>query len=90
MLDMMIFYFIIYVSIGAIDGFLLSVQDTWQNGDADGIDGPPWTLDWVREWTVYGLSIFVIAYVTYDWVHYDVVYESLKCFVDGCMLTIDF
>jgi hypothetical protein len=36
------------------------------------------------------LSIFVISYVTYDWVHYDVVYESLKCFVDGCMLTIDF
>jgi hypothetical protein len=28
MLDMMICYFIIYVSIGAIDGFLLSVQDT--------------------------------------------------------------
>jgi hypothetical protein len=35
-------------------------------GDADGIDGPPWTPDQVREWSVYGLHIYVIAYVTYD------------------------
>jgi hypothetical protein len=59
-----------------------------QNGDADGIDGPPWTPGQVREWTVYGLSIFVIAYVTYDWVYYDFVYGSLECFFDGCRLTI--
>jgi hypothetical protein len=41
-----------------------------------------------REWTVYGLSIYVIAYVTYDGVYYDVVFGSLTCFVDGCRLTI--
>jgi hypothetical protein len=52
----MICYLIIYVSTCAINWFLLSVQDSCQVGDADGIDGPPWTLDRVREWTVYGLS----------------------------------
>jgi hypothetical protein len=65
--DMMICYLIIYVSTGVIDWFLLSVQDSCQVGDVDGIDGPPWTSDRVREWTVYGLRISVIAYVTYDW-----------------------
>jgi hypothetical protein len=65
--DMMICYLIIFVSTGAIDWFLLSVQDSGLIEDVDGIDGPPWTPDRVREWIVYGLSIFVIAYVTYDW-----------------------
>jgi hypothetical protein len=64
------------------------VQDSSQIEDVDGIDGPPWTLDRVREWTVYGLGIYVIASVTYDWVYYDVVYGSLTCFVDGCRMTI--
>jgi hypothetical protein len=46
--DMMICYLIIFVSIGAIDWFLLSVQDSEPIEDVDGIDGPPWTLDRVR------------------------------------------
>jgi hypothetical protein len=43
------------------------VQDTGPIEDVDGIDGPPWTPDQVREWTIYGLHIYVITYVTYDW-----------------------
>ena len=39
----------IYVLTDAIDEFSLSVHDTWQIVDADGIGGPPWTSDWVRE-----------------------------------------
>ena len=66
-LDMMICCLIIFASTSAIDWFLLSVQDFELIEDVDGIDGPPWTLNWVREWIVYGLSVFVIAYVTYDW-----------------------
>jgi hypothetical protein len=38
-------YFIIFVSIGPIDWFFLSVQDFGPIEDADGIDGPPWTPD---------------------------------------------
>ena len=64
--DMMICYLIINVSMGAIDWFLLSVQDSWQIDDVDGINGPPWTLDRVKEWIVYGLSISIISYVTCD------------------------
>jgi hypothetical protein len=66
MMDMMICYLFIYVSPCFIDG----------------IDGPPWTLDRVKEWTIYGLIFFVIVYVTYDYVYCDVVYGSLACFVD--------
>jgi hypothetical protein len=66
LVDMMICYLIIFVSRGAIEWFILSVQDSRQIKDVDGIDGPPWTPDGVREWTIYGLSIFFIAYVTYD------------------------
>jgi hypothetical protein len=40
------------------------------------------------EWNVYGLSISVVVYVTYDGVYYDVVYGSLTCLIDGCRLTI--
>jgi hypothetical protein len=50
--DMMICYFIIFISTCAIDWFFLSVQDSGPIEDVDGIDGPPWTLDRVREWTV--------------------------------------
>jgi hypothetical protein len=46
----MLFCYIISTS--AIDQFFLSVQDTGPIEDADGIDGPPWTLDRAREWTV--------------------------------------
>ena len=37
---------------GAIDWFCLSVQDSRLIEDANGINGPPWTSDRVREWTV--------------------------------------
>lgn len=60
-------YFIIFVSIGSIDWFFLSVQDSGLIEDDDGIDGTPWNLDRVREWIVYDLGIFCIAYVAYDW-----------------------
>jgi len=42
----------IYVLTDAIDEFPLSVPDTWQIEDVDGINGPPWTLDRVREWII--------------------------------------
>jgi hypothetical protein len=58
--DMMICYLIIFLSKGAIDWFLLSVQDSGQIEDANGIDGPPWTMDRVREWTIYGLIILLL------------------------------
>jgi hypothetical protein len=64
------------------------VKDTRQIDDVDGIGGPPWTPDRVKDWTLYGLGIYVYAYVTYDWVYYDVVYGSLTCFVDGYRLKI--
>jgi len=35
-----------------LTSFSLSVQDTWQILDVDGINRRPWTLDWVREWIV--------------------------------------
>ena len=88
MLDYDVRLFDIYVQTSAIDGFLLSVQDTQQIKDVNGINGPPWTLDRVKEWTVYGLGIYVYECVTYDQVYYDVVYGLLKCFVDGCRLMI--
>ena len=88
MLDYDLCFFDIYALTYAINAFPLSVQDTWQIEDVDGIDGPPWTPDQVREWNIYGLSIYVIAYVTYEWVYYDVVYGSFICFVDGCRMTI--
>ena len=47
-----------------LTGFL-GVQD-FDVEDVDGIDGPPWTLDRVRELNACGLSIFVYPYVTYD------------------------
>jgi hypothetical protein len=83
--DVMLCY---HVKTGAIDWFLLRVKDSWQIEDVDGIDGPPWTPDRVREWTVCGLIIIFIAYVTYDRVYYDVVYRSLTCFIDGCRMKI--
>ena len=43
--------------------------------DVDRIDGPPWTLEQVMEWTV--LMCHMIGY-------YDVVYGSLTCLLmDG-------
>jgi hypothetical protein len=48
-MDMMICYLIIFVSTGAIEWFLLSVQDSRQIEDVDGINGPPSNLDRVRE-----------------------------------------
>jgi hypothetical protein len=51
----------------AIDWFLLSVEDSGLIEDVNGIDGCPWTLDQVREWIFYGLSVFFISYVTYEW-----------------------
>jgi len=57
--------FDIYVLTDAIDVFSLSVHDTWNIVDADGINGSPWTPDWIREWIVFCLSIY--AYVSYDW-----------------------
>ena len=30
----------------------LSVQDTWRIVDVEGINGPPWTSHWFREWIV--------------------------------------
>ena len=65
--DMMICYLIIFVSICAIDWFFLSVQDFGPIEDVNGIIRTPWTPDRVREWTVYGLCISVMEYVTYDW-----------------------
>ena len=61
-----------YVLTNSIDEFPLSVQDNWQIEDATGINGPPWTPDRVREWTIYGLGISIYACMTYDWVYYDV------------------
>jgi len=65
-LDMMICYSIIFVSTCAIYWFLVSVRDSGLIVDVNAIDGPPWNSDRVMEWIVYGLHIFVIAYVTYD------------------------
>jgi hypothetical protein len=36
-------YFFIFISIGDIDWFFLSVQDSGPFEDVDGIDGLPWT-----------------------------------------------
>ena len=80
LLDYDVMLFDIYVQIGAIDGFLLSVQETRKTEDVDGINGPPQTPNRVMEWKVYGLGIFIYAYVTYDRVYYDVVYGSLTLF----------
>jgi hypothetical protein len=48
------------VSTCAIDWFLLSVPNYGLIEDVDGIDGPPWTPDRVREWIVYGLIILLL------------------------------
>jgi hypothetical protein len=72
-------YLILIVSTCAIDYFFLSVEDSGQIEDVDGIDGPPWTQDRVKEWTIYGLNIYVIAYVTYDWYIMMIVYISVTC-----------
>jgi hypothetical protein len=45
-------YLIIFVSTGAIEWFLTSVQDSRLIEDVNGIDGPPWTPDRVMEWIV--------------------------------------
>jgi hypothetical protein len=45
-------YFIIFVSTGDIDWFFRSVQDSGPIEHVNVIDGPPWTLDQVREWIV--------------------------------------
>jgi len=36
---------------------LMSVHDTSQVEDVDGINIVPWNPDWVREWIVFGLSV---------------------------------
>jgi hypothetical protein len=48
--DVMLFY--IYVLIDAINELHMSVHETWNISDADGINGPPWTPCLVREWIV--------------------------------------
>ena len=50
--DYDVMLFDIFVLVDVIDEFPLSVQDTCQIKDADGIDRPPWTPDRVREWIV--------------------------------------
>jgi hypothetical protein len=44
--------FIIFISTCVIDWFFVSVQNSGLIEDVEGIDGPPWTLDQVREWIV--------------------------------------
>jgi hypothetical protein len=38
----------------------------WTLEDVDGMNGSPWTLDRVREWTVMVECFFYITDVTYD------------------------
>jgi hypothetical protein len=62
--DLMIHYFMIFISTGAIDCFP-ECAGLWMFEDADGIDGSPWTLDRVRERLLW-FECFDITYVTCD------------------------
>jgi len=52
LMDYDVMLFDIFLLTNAIDQFPLSVQDTCQIEDATHINGPPWTLDRDREWTI--------------------------------------
>jgi len=45
----------------------LSVQDTWQVEDVYGINGLPWTTNWVKEWTCIWFEFWVLIYMYIWW-----------------------